>query len=240
MTVTLNRNKIRTNFRINEELIKNVNSYKYLRVYINSKMRWNETVDHMASKAKALSLSNRSFSACSSRIKEKLYLSVSFVLSSSTLTKFWSPSSKELKQRLEMVQRNAARFVTNNYSQSSSVTDMLGHLNWETVESRRTQLKLKLLHKMFACQVTLKLFDYFQINNCRNLHNSHFKKLMPKFARVDAVKHSFFYRVIPKWNSLPDHEVSGVATEDLGGPHFCQDGARDFLKIEESIGVERG
>ena len=51
LTVTLNKNKIRTNYRINEELVENVNSYKYLRVYISSKMQWNETIDHMVSKA---------------------------------------------------------------------------------------------------------------------------------------------------------------------------------------------
>ena len=31
---------------------------------------------------------------------------------------------------------------------------------------------------------------------------------MSKFARVDAVKHSFFYCVIPLWNSLPEHVVN--------------------------------
>ena len=39
MTVTLNKNKIRTNYRINEELVENVNSYKYFGVYISSKMQ---------------------------------------------------------------------------------------------------------------------------------------------------------------------------------------------------------
>ena len=74
-----------------------------------------------------------------------------------------------------MIQRNAARFAKTNYSQRSSVTDMLGYLNWETQESRRARLQLKLLHKMVTCQVALKLFDYFQINNCRNLRKSHSK-----------------------------------------------------------------
>ena len=84
---------------------------------------------------------------------------------------------------------------------------MLGNLTWETLESRRTCLQLKLLHKMSTCKVPLKLFDYFQINNCGNLRNLHCKKLMPKFALVDVVKDSFFYYVIPKWNSLPEHVV---------------------------------
>ena len=61
---------------------------------------------------------------------------------------------------------------------------------------------------MFTCQVALKLFDYFQINDCRNLRNLYSKRLMLAFARVDVVKHSFFYCVIPKWNSLPGQVVN--------------------------------
>ena len=98
MTVTLNRNKIRTNYHINEKLVENVNSYKYLGVYICSKMQWNETVDHMVSKAnRALGLLNRNFAACSSGIKEKLHLSlVRPKLEYSC--EVWSLSSRELKK----------------------------------------------------------------------------------------------------------------------------------------------
>ena len=124
-----------------------------------------------------------------------------------------------------MAQRNAARFVTNNHSQRSSVTDMLAHLNWETLESRRTRFQLKLLHKMFTCQVALTLFDYFQINNCRNLRNSHSKRPMLKFALADVVKHSLFYYVIPKWNSLPEHVVNQTNSDiffDFCKAHFSE------------------
>ena len=61
-----------------------------------------------------------------------------------------------------MVQRNAARFVTNNYSQRSSVTDMLFVFQWETLESGRIRFQLKLLHEIFTCQIALNLSDYFQ------------------------------------------------------------------------------
>ena len=60
-----------------------------------------------------------------------------------------------------MAQRNAPCFVTNNYSQRYSVTGMLGCLNWETLESHRLRLQLKLLHKIFTCQGALKLSDNF-------------------------------------------------------------------------------
>ena len=40
---------------------------------------------------------------------------------------------------IEMIQRRAARYVTNQYHNTSSVTSMLDHLEWETLESRRTK-----------------------------------------------------------------------------------------------------
>ena len=49
----------------------------------------------------------------------------------------WSPHTKEYIQKIEMVQHRAARYVTNRYHNTSSVTSMLDHLEWETLESRR-------------------------------------------------------------------------------------------------------
>ena len=44
---------------------------------------------------------------------------------------------KEVTERLEAVQRQAARFVMSDYNCTSSVTVMLQDLNWEALNSRR-------------------------------------------------------------------------------------------------------
>ena len=49
----------------------------------------------------------------------------------------WDPHIQEGIQRIEMVQRRAARWVLNDYSPYSSVSDMLGRLGWRTLEQRR-------------------------------------------------------------------------------------------------------
>ena len=43
------------------------------------------------------------------------------------------------KREIEMVQRRAARYATNRYHNTSSVTDMLQDLDWESLESRRVK-----------------------------------------------------------------------------------------------------
>ena len=75
-----------------------------------------------------------------------------------------------------MVQRHAARFVTNDYWQASRVTTMLKELNWDTLESSRTLFQLKYVRKMFSSQVALHPFDYFERNVYSGLRNPHSKK----------------------------------------------------------------
>ena len=215
MMVSLNRNVIHCNYHINGVPVENVDSYKYLRVYITSKLQWNKTVDHMIGKAnKALGLPKRNFSSCSSHIKERLYMSLvrPHVEYSCEV---WSPSTKELKHRVEMFQRHAARFVKNDYQQTSSVTAMLKELKWDTLESRGTLFQLKYVHKMFTNQVALNSFDYFERNTYSSLRNSHSKKLALKFARVNVVKNSFFYSIVPLWNSLPPNVIEQVNSDVL-------------------------
>ena len=48
----------------------------------------------------------------------------------------WAPHTKCDIDRLEAVQRRAARFVTSDYNRTSSVTVMLDNLNWSTLISR--------------------------------------------------------------------------------------------------------
>ena len=54
----------------------------------------------------------------------------------------WSPHLQYQKQQIEKVQRSVARFVTNDFSYYSSVSNMLDHLKWPLLEQQRKYLKL--------------------------------------------------------------------------------------------------
>ena len=60
----------------------------------------------------------------------------------------WSPYTTSGKLRIEMVQRRAARYATNRYHNTSSVTDMLQDPDWESQVSRRVKIQLTLLFKV--------------------------------------------------------------------------------------------
>ena len=60
----------------------------------------------------------------------------------------WNPYKKDHIHKLEMDQRRAARFETKRFHNTSSVTDMLDHLQWETIEARRCKLQLTMFYKI--------------------------------------------------------------------------------------------
>ena len=66
----------------------------------------------------------------------------------------WSPYTKKNILVIEAVQRRAARFVTNTYNRTSSVTAMLFRLGWPSLEQCReiakTIMMYKILHNMVA------------------------------------------------------------------------------------------
>ena len=60
----------------------------------------------------------------------------------------WSPHTKDAINKIEMVQRRAARYVTNRYRNTSSVTAMLGDLEWDTLEAGRKKIRLTMMYKI--------------------------------------------------------------------------------------------
>ena len=60
---------------------------------------------------------------------------------------------KDIRE-LEMVQRRAARFICKDYRQEERVmTGLLSKLEWPTLQERRTQSRLTLMHKLSALDI---------------------------------------------------------------------------------------
>jgi hypothetical protein len=57
----------------------------------------------------------------------------------------WCPG---VLTQFEQVQRRTARYVTNCYHNTSSVSYMIGHLNWRSLADGRTDAHLVMLYKI--------------------------------------------------------------------------------------------
>ena len=133
-------------------------STKYLGVTLQSNLKWNEHIDNITSNAsRQLNFLKRNLKVASPEIKERAYQSlVRPKLEYNCCT--WDPHHQTQIHQLEMVQRRAARYVTNRFHNTSSVSDMLQHLNWPTLPQRRLRTRLiffyKVLHNIVAIYPT--------------------------------------------------------------------------------------
>ena len=59
-----------------------------------------------------------------------------------------APTQKSNKDKIEKVQRRAARFVSNNFRRKASVSEMLHNLGWQSLDGRRQDQRLVLFYKI--------------------------------------------------------------------------------------------
>ena len=60
----------------------------------------------------------------------------------------WSPHTAANINKIEQVQRRAARFVNNDFRRQSSITEMLQKLKWDSLQDRRARSQLVMLYKI--------------------------------------------------------------------------------------------
>ena len=92
-----------------------------------------------------------------------------------------------------MVQRRAARYVTNRYRNTSSVTSMLEHLEWETLVTRRAKYQLTMMFKIIHGLVDISADDHLTAASTRTRAHT---------SPTDYYKNSFFPKTIRLWNTL--------------------------------------
>ena len=114
----------------------------------------------------------------------------------------WSPNHKDQIRKIEMVQRRAARYTTNRFRNTSSVSSMLDHLQWESLESRRSKIQLTLFFKVIHNLIDIPADQYLtpSTSRTRATHSKRYRRFSPS---TDSFKFSFFPRTVPLWNSLP-------------------------------------
>ena len=130
MQITRKRiKKIHASYTLEETILENVESIKYLGVTITNDLRWNTHVSNICTKAnRTLGFRRRNLYSCPQEVKEAAKKGlVRPVLEYSGSV--WDPSGVGLQNELEKVQNRAARFVTENYDfETGSMTGILEHL----------------------------------------------------------------------------------------------------------------
>ena len=69
----------------------------------------------------------------------------------------WNPHTKSNVDKIEMVQRRAARFVCHDYSRYSHVSTLINALGWESLEQRRLNNHVCMFYKIYSGLVGITL-----------------------------------------------------------------------------------
>ena len=189
------------------QVLSQVDKAKYLGVTISEDLEWNSHITSTASKAsRSLGFIKRNIKDCPQNLRETAYFSlVRSLLEYSCAV--WDPHYKKDTDRLERVQRRAARFVKHDYKWNSSVTQMIRDLGWTSLAHRRKEIRLTLFYKIIHNITTVPTDDILVKADARTRSNHPYKY---KHIRTSTnnYKFSFFPRTVPEWNSLDSNTIN--------------------------------
>ncbi|KAK3101818.1 hypothetical protein FSP39_006589, partial [Pinctada imbricata] len=194
LRVTNRKSPLHAYYTIHGHTLNTVDSAKYLGLTITKNLSWDTHIDRVTKKANStLAFLRRNISKCPTPIKAQCY---------STLVRptieyascVWSPAKRETINKLERVQRRAARFATGDYQRTSSVTAMLQQLQWQPLQVRRETSQVVMLYRIVYNLVDIPADSYLQKTALRT--RGHTLRYLVPHTRTTVHKISFFPQAI--------------------------------------------
>ena len=179
----------------------------YLGVDIQHDLKWNTHVNRITTSAsKTLGFVRRNLSSCNKEIKAAAYIAL-VRPTGEYCSAVWDPHTKELIQKVEKIQRRAARMVYNNYDWKTSVSELIQELQWDSLSDRRKNNRLAILHKAIGGHLAIPVQNYLHPAQRRTRRSSKHNYIEYQ-SRKDSHKYSFIPRTIKDWNDLPESVAS--------------------------------
>ena len=100
--------------------------------------------------------------------------------------------------------------ATGNYNTTSSVTTMLNHLNWDTLQQRRLRSKAIMMYRIIKGLVAIEPPPF--MHHLGPATRGQQQKYIVPYSRTTVHKESFFPSTIRLWKQLPE---ATAATLDL-------------------------
>ena len=212
--ISKKKTQITGSYTIHVHQLTTVKSGKYLGVTLTDNLSWNTHVDQATKKANnSLAFLRRNLYNCPSHTKAQSYqTSVRPILEYASSD--WDPYTQSSINKLESVQHRAARFY---YCTTSSVSEMISNLRWETLQERRTEAKMVMMYR-----ITYGLIHTIDISATSLLHpatlstRGNSMRYLQPFCRTDAYRCSF-PSGIRLWNQLPECVLTAPTLETFKG-----------------------
>ena len=108
-------------------------------------------------------------------------------------------NTKSNVDKIEMVQRRAARFACHDYSRYSHVSTLINALGWESLEQRRLNNQVCMFYsRLVGITLPAEMNPVTRVSRYPNC--APFQQLI---TLNDTYKYSFYPRTIRIWNNIP-------------------------------------
>ena len=203
-------------YKLNSHNLGTSNQHSYLGVILDNKLSWSLHISNIGAKAsRTLNFSKRNLSCCSSSIKATAYLMI-VRPSMEYAAVIWDPYHHNNIQQLEKVQRRAVRWVLNDFNQFSSVTAMLQHLSWPSLQLRCKISRLQALFKIIHQDYFLSIPPHFiSMTRSTRLYHVHPHRFILPISSTYSYQQSFFSRSIKDGNNLPSSIIESNNTDSF-------------------------
>lgn len=194
---------------------------KYLGITITNDLCWDSHITSTTNKAnRSLGFLRRNLKIGSQSIKQQAYRTLVRPLLEYAST-VWDPYNAKDINKLEAVQRRAARWVVNRHRQTSSVEDMLNHLCWSSLQERRRRARLIMMYKYVNKLVIINTrSEPVATPLKRTTRLTHPLMFHLPACRTLYRQKSFFPRTIREWNDLPASVVLNSTLEGFRSQLF--------------------
>ena len=211
LRVTNKRKQVTGQYNIHGHDLEVVSSAKYLGLHIDCKLNFNSHVDTTVKKANSVTgFLRRNFKHCSRHIKQATYFTYVRPVVEYAATA-WDPHTQRNINKIEMVQRRCARYVTGDFNQTSSVTAMLNNLQWHSLQDRRLHSRLAMMYRIRFNLVDIAWQSY--LSERTSATRGHGSRLQTFRCSNQAYASSFFPRTCKDWNSLQEDPASSSSLD---------------------------
>ena len=221
-------------YQLDNTILQQVSSNPYLGITISEDLQWSTHINNICKKANStLGFLRRNLKNCPHECRKLAYTTlVRPILEYGSSV--WDPHLQKDIDSLEKIQRQAARFILNDYKSRDDgcVTRMLQDLDLPTLQHRREFNRVVYLYKIVGGMVPAidtydflvsqrpkrlikaKQFSDFESKNIieqQVINNS--KCFVIDYANTDQYRNSFFVKTVIKWNHLDENTISAQTVE---------------------------